>query len=99
MVKAGHCSGTSTYSLQVQRETPTSLSIDWGVDMARHKAGVAWKVTETVNGTAIVNRTVLTIGDGSFSITKTAPALRSNTVSASATNLTTGETCAASLTL
>jgi hypothetical protein len=75
------------------------LSIDWGVDMARHKAGVAWKVSETVNGSVIVNRTVLTMGDGSFSITKAAPALRSNTVSASATNPTTGETCSASLTI
>jgi hypothetical protein len=95
----GHCSGTSVYSLQVQREDTGKLSVDWGVDMARHLRGVAWKVTEANNGTVFVNKTVTTIADGSFSITRLLAPQPTNHVKASATNRATGETCTASATV
>ncbi len=41
------CSGTSTVNLQLQRKDTGKLSVDFGVDMARHKAGVQWKGGET----------------------------------------------------
>ena len=88
------CSGTSTANLQLQREDTGRLSVDFGVDMARHKAGVQWKVTETDNGTTFVSTTDKTIRDGSFSITRLlVPAAGANTVVGTATNPVTGESC------
>jgi len=88
------CSGTSTANLQLQREDTGKLSVDFGVDMARHKAGVQWKVTETDNGTTFVTTTAKTIRDGSFSITRLlVPAAGANTVVGTATNPLTGESC------
>jgi len=88
------CSGTSTVNLQLQREDTGRLSVDFGVDMARHKAGVQWKVTETDNGTTFVSKTAKTIRDGSFSITSLlTPQAGLNTVTGTAVNATSGETC------
>lgn len=88
------CSGSSTVNLQLQREGTGKLGVDFGVDMARHKAGVQWKVTESDNGTTFVNKTAKTIRDGSFSITTLlAPVAGLNTVTGTASNATTGETC------
>ena len=92
--KTGHCSGTSMKNLQLQREDPTHISVDFGVDMARHTAGVVWNVRETDNGTVFVNTTRKTISDGSFSITKLITAQPgTNTIVARATNPATGEVC------
>jgi hypothetical protein len=94
VVVYGRCSGTSHDNLQVQREDTGKLSVDFGVDMARHVAGVVWTVKESDNGTAFVNRSVQTIRDGSFSITRTIlPKPGTNTITATASNPGTGETC------
>ena len=88
------CSGTSTVNLQLQREDTGKLSVDFGVDMARHKAGVQWKVIETDNGRTFVNKTARTIQDGSFSITSLlTPHAGLNSVTGTAVKATTGETC------
>jgi len=63
--------------------------------MARHTAGVPWKVTESDNGTTFVSTTTKTISDGSFSISRLiAPKAGTNTVVGKAVNLVTHETCA-----
>ncbi len=95
----GHCSGTSVYSLQVQREDTGKLSVDWGVDMARHRSGVTWNVTEADNGKVFVKQSVRTISDGSFSITRLIPPQSKNHITASATNPATGEKCSAQVTV
>ena len=64
------CAGTSVANLQVQREDTGQLSVDFGVDMAKHTAGVPWKVKETRNGKMFMSTPVKTISDGSFSITR-----------------------------
>lgn len=92
-----HCSGSSVASLHVEREVKGRLSVDFGVDMARHTPGVAWSVTETRNGTTFVNTTLKTTGDGSFSITQTLPRiLGTNTIAGKAVNPANGETCSIS---
>jgi len=91
------CSGTSMVNLQLQREDTGQISVDFGVDMAKHRAGIAWKVVASDNGTVFVNGTTRTIRDGSFSVTRLlAPAPGVNTVAGKATNPLTGETCAIS---
>jgi hypothetical protein len=94
VVKSGHCSGTSVDNLQVQREDTGRLSVDYGVDMARHIRGVVWKVTESDNGTTFVSTSVRTIADGSFSVTRViVPRPGTNTIVGTATSALTGETC------
>jgi hypothetical protein len=87
------CSKGSIANLQVQREDNGRLSLDFGVDMARHRAGVPWAVHVTDNGTAVVNGTFRTGGDGSFSVTRWLPSARSSRIVATARNTTTGEVC------
>ncbi|HEY5109979.1 MAG TPA: hypothetical protein VII96_10265 [Acidimicrobiales bacterium] len=88
------CSGTSVSNLQVQREDTGAVSVDFGVDMARHTAGVPWKVAEGRNGTGFVSATVKTVKDGSFSVSRVlSPLAGTNTIVASAVNAKTGETC------
>jgi hypothetical protein len=87
------CSGASLVNLQLQREDTGKVSVDFGVDMARHKAAVQWKVTETNNGTTFVNKSVRTIRDGSFSISSVLAPAPSTTVVGTAVNATSGETC------
>ena len=94
-----HCSKTSLANLQLQREDTGKVSVDFGVDMARHTAGVPWHVKETRNGVVIVNRTTRTIGDGSFSISNLLAPKSVNHIVATASNLQTGETCTISATL
>ncbi len=94
-----HCSQTSLSNLQLQRENG-KLSVDFGVDMAHHTAGVTWKVKATDNGTAFLNTSKRTIADGSFSITHVIPLQAgTNHIRATATNPTTGEKCVISATL
>jgi hypothetical protein len=95
VVASGHCSRTSTYSLQVQREDTGQISVDWGVDMTAHVAGVAWHVTEVNNGKVFVNQTKRTAPDGSFSITRLLAPQNTTTITATATNPATGERCSA----
>ncbi len=88
------CSGTSVANLQVQREDTGKLSVDFGVDMARHTAGVRWGVAAIDNGTGFIFQTVKTISDGSFSVTRViAPKPGVNTIMARAVNPATHETC------
>ena len=88
------CGGTSVANLQVQREDTGQLSVDFGVDMAQHTAGVPWKVKETRNGKMFVSTPVKTIADGSFSITRALkPVAGTNTFVAYAVNTRTGQTC------
>jgi len=95
-VKKGHCGGSSTYSLQVQRETRTTISVDWGVDMLAHTKGVKWTVHEVDNTNQFVSKFVSTSADGSFSTTRAIASQPTNLLTASATNPATGETCTAS---
>jgi len=88
------CSGTSIANLQVAREDTGKLSIDFGVDMVHHKAGVVWKATVTDNTSTVFSGSVKTISDGSFSVTRLImPRAGANKVTGKATNLSTGETC------
>jgi hypothetical protein len=88
------CSGSSHTNLQVQREDTGALSVDFGVDMARHKSGVAWNVTGADNGTTFVHTVARTGRDGSFSITTVlTPPAGANTVVSTAINPATGERC------
>ena len=88
------CSGTSVSNLQVQREDTGKLSVDFGVDMARHTAGVPWKFVQKDNGTVFANGIAKTVSDGSFSVTRLiAPKPGTNTIIATAKNTLTGETC------
>jgi hypothetical protein len=99
VVKNGTCSKGSTYSLQVQREDTGQISVDWGVDMTRHVAGIKWAVHETRNGITFVNQVVPTISDGSWSITRTLKPQPTNLITATAKNPATGETCSATVRL
>ena len=97
VVVNGHCSKGSLSNLQLQREDTGKLSVDFGVDMARHTRGVAWKVKGTDNGTAFFATTMHTISDGSFSITRLiTPKAGVNHIVAIAANPATGETCSLS---
>ena len=97
---AGHCTGTSRSTLQVSREDTGKLSVDFGVDMARHRSGVAWRVSEADNGTTFYHGTRYTLGDGSFDVSRLiSPQPGTNTITASATNPATGETCTATASL
>jgi len=88
------CSKASTANLQVQREDSGMLSVDMGVDMARHVSAVPWRIAGYDNGRRIESATVRTISDGSFSVTRLiAPLGGTNRVVFFATNLKTGETC------
>jgi hypothetical protein len=94
VVVNGHCSQTSLDNLQLQREDTGKISVDFGVDMARHTAGVAWKVKATDNGVVFVNTTKLTIADGSFSVSRLiTPQAGVNHIVGTASNPVTGETC------
>jgi hypothetical protein len=99
VVVNGHCSKGSLSNLQLQREDTGRISVDFGVDMARHTAGVAWNVKETRNGVAFFNGTTRTISDGSFSNSSLLAPKSVNHVVATATNPKTGETCTIKATL
>jgi hypothetical protein len=91
------CSKTSLANLQLQREDTGQISVDFGVDMARHTAGVAWTVKEWRNGVLFVYGAPRTIADGSFSVTRLlAPKVGVNHFVATASNPLTGETCSIS---
>jgi len=88
------CSKGSTANLQVQREDSGVLSVDVGVDMARHVGAAPWRISGYDNGKQVERATVRTISDGSFSVTRLiAPLGGTNRVVFFATNLRTGETC------
>ena len=94
-----HCTKTSLANLQLQREDTGRVSVDFGVDMARHTAGVPWKIKESRNGVVFVNRTTRTISDGSFSSSSLLAPKSVNHIVATASNMVTGETCTISATL
>ena len=84
--------GTNVANIQVQREDTGLLSVDFGVDMAKHSAGVPWKVTITRNGKLIASTTARTISDGTFSITRVlTPVPGTNTFVAHAVDTLTGQ--------
>ena len=88
------CSKGSLGNLQVQREDTGRLSIDVGVDMTRHTAGIPWTFKVTDNGSIVASGTARTIGDGSFSVSKLLwPKGGANHFVFTAKNLKTGETC------
>jgi len=94
-----HCSKTSVANLQLQREDTGQISVDFGVDMARHTVGVPWKIKESRNGVVFMNRTARTIGDGSFSSSSLLAPKSVNHIVAIAHNPVTGETCTISATV
>jgi len=90
----GTCTKGSLSNLQVQREDNGTLSIDFGVDMARHTSGVPWTVRVTDNGALVARTHTTTISDGSFSVTRVlTPKAGANHVVATARNSATGERC------
>jgi hypothetical protein len=94
VVVNARCSGSSRANLQLQREDTGRLSIDFGVDMAAHKAGVVWKATVVDNTATVYMGSPKTIFDGSFSVTRVVnPQAGANKVTGTATNPATGETC------
>ena len=99
VVVNGHCSKGSLSNLQLQREDTGKISVDFGVDMARHHPGVTWQIKETRNGVVFVNSTTRTISDGSFSISSLLAPKSVNHIVATATNPATGETCTIKATL
>jgi hypothetical protein len=94
-----HCTKASVANLQLQREDTGQVSVDFGVDMARHTGGVPWKIKETRNGVAFTNRTARTTRDGSFSSSSLLAPRSVNHIVATAHNPVTGETCTISATL
>jgi hypothetical protein len=94
-----HCAGKSVANLQLQREDTGQISVDFGVDMARHTTGVPWKIKESRNGTVFVDRTLRTIRDGSFSTSSLLAPKSVNHIAATARNRVTGEICTISTTL
>ncbi len=95
----GHCSKTSHYALQVQRESPRTLSVEWGVDMARNRAGVKWSYGMSNNGVQFAAGPATTLADGSWTVTRLIPRRFKNRISAAAKNPATGETCFAATTI
>lgn len=94
IVRNAACSKGSLGNLQVQREDTGKLSIDVGVDMTRHTAGIPWTFRVTDNGATIATGTTHTISDGSFSVSKLMwPKSGANHFVFTAKNLRTGETC------
>jgi hypothetical protein len=90
----GTCSLGSRSNLQVQREDNGKLSIDFGVDMVTHVAGVKWTYRVTDNRSAVMKGTSSTVTDGSFSVTRAiTPRTGPNHIVATAKNSATGETC------
>jgi hypothetical protein len=89
-----NCSLGSVSNLQVQREDNGKLSIDFGVDMATHSAGVIWSYHVTDNRSLVMKGTSSTAADGSFSVTRAiTPRSGTNHIVATAKNSTTGEIC------
>ena len=99
MVVNRHCTKSSVANLQLQREDTGQVSVDFGVDMARHTAGVPWTVKETRNGVVFAHRTLRTVRDGSFSSSRLLAPKSVNHIVATASNRVTGETCTISATL
>ncbi len=93
------CTKSSLSNLQLQREDNGRISVDFGVDMARHIPGVTWKVKETRNGVVFVNGTTRTIADGSFSVSRVLAPQSLNHIVATASNPATGESCTIGATL
>lgn len=93
------CSKGSLANLQLQREDNGTRSIDFGVDMTRHATGVPWRIKVKDNGVTIASRVTKTSSDGSFSLTRPMPTAASSHVTATATNLSTGEVCTITATL
>lgn len=88
------CSLGSLSNLQVQREDNGTLSIDFGVDMVTHSAGVNWTYRIVDNRTVVMRGTSSTIADGSFSVSRAiTPRTGPNRIVAIAKNAATGETC------
>jgi hypothetical protein len=88
------CSLGSVSNLQVQREDNGKLSIDFGVDMAAHAAGVKWTYHVMDNRTLVMMGTSSTVADGSFSVTRAiTPRTGTNHIVATAKNSATGELC------
>ena len=88
------CTLGSVSNLQVQREDNGKLSIDFGVDMATHAAGVKWTYHVTDNRSVVMKGTSSTIADGSFSVTRAiTPRTGTNHFVATAKNSATGDIC------
>jgi hypothetical protein len=88
------CSKGSIGNLQVQREDTGQLSIDIGVDMARHTVGVPWTFRVTDNGITVASGSARTIADGTFSVSRLMwPEGGANHFVFTARNLKTKETC------
>jgi hypothetical protein len=88
------CSQGSIDNLQIQREDTGQFSIDAGVDITRHSAGVPWSIKITENGIKIVSLTTPTLSDSSMSISRLAmPSPGVNHIVFVARNQRTGESC------
>jgi hypothetical protein len=88
------CSKLSYGNLQIQREDSGRLSLDVEVDMARHTAGVPWRLKVTDNGVTILSTIARTSSDGSVSVAQPfSPKAGANHVVLFAKNPRTGETC------
>jgi hypothetical protein len=95
---SGSCSGASTWKLTVK---PDNAQIEADLEVDQNVIGDTWKVTLKDNGIRFFKGTAITQGpSGSFEVTKlTADQVGSDTVAATAKNVSTGEVCKGSATL
>ena len=93
------CSKSSHATLQVQREDTGQRSVDFGVDGARHVAGITWSVRVTDNGRLIASGAARTGPDGSFDLTRVLAASHTtHHYAAVAVSRSTGESCRVAVT-
>jgi hypothetical protein len=95
---SGSCSAASTWKLTIK---PDNGQIEAQFEVDQNVVGDTWKVKMSDNGTLFFKGQAVTKGaSGSFEVKKlTANQAGSDTVVATARNLSTGETCKGSATL
>ena len=96
---AGTCSAHSTSTLKVKREDGPKLEVEFEVD--QNKVGAAWDVRLRNDGISFWHgQKVTRAPSGSFTVHKlSTDGAGTDTIAARATNLATGETCTASLSI
>jgi len=98
VIKTGDCSARSDWKLKLGPRDG-QLRAEFEVDSNR--VGQSWHVTMTHNGATVANKTAVTQApSGSFTVRVRMPdAPGADTVKATATNPSTGESCTASVSL
>ena len=95
----GVCSAASTSKLKVKADNPSVIQTEFEVD--QNVVGDVWKVTISDNGSVVAHAKKTTAApSGSFTVRKRIPDLAgTDMITAAATNVSTGETCSATISL